>query len=124
MFTGLKLYVLIGIAGIAAIVGAILWYNNQIKNAKEEAKQALEMHYKLELEKANARAAQLETSLQTTKYELAQALRDKNQILANETVKTEAIIKTIIKEKPIYTECKVDDVVLEQLNKLRRVGNE
>lgn len=124
MFTGLKLYALIGIAGIAAIVGAVFWYNNQIENAKEEAAKAVETRYKLDLEKANARASQLETSLNTTKNELTQALKDKNEALENQTVKTETVIRTIIKEKPIYKECRVDDVILDELNALRRVGNE
>lgn len=124
MFMGLKLYALIGIAGIAAIVGAVFWYNNQIENAKEEAAKAVETRYKLDLEKANARASQLETSLNTTKNELTQALKDKNEALENQTVKTETVIRTIIKEKPIYKECRVDDVILDELNALRRVGNE
>jgi len=124
MITDLKLYALIGLAGIAAIVGAVFWYNSQIENAKEEAVKAVETQYKLDLAEANARATQLETSLNNTKKELTDALALKNVAVEEQAVKTETVIKTIIQENPIYKECKVDAVVLDELNMLRRVGNE
>ncbi len=124
MLTGLKLYALIGIAAIVAVAGAIFWYNNQIENAKEEATLAVETRYKLDLAQANARADQLETSLKNTNKKLTEALAVKNTEVTEQAVKTETVIKTIIQEKPIYQECKVDAEVLDELNKLRRVGNE
>jgi len=119
-----KIYIAAGIAGIGLIISAIFWYNKQLEKVREETREKIELQYKLDLEQANARASQLETSLANTKKELAMALNAKNTEVTDQAVRTETVIKTIIQEKPIYRECKVDAEVLDELNALRRVGNE
>jgi len=117
IFNNWKLFV-----GITVIIGAY-YYVNHIKHvAYQSGRNDVVAEVKAETETENNRNRIFEQKLQTIVDTYGKtAVQEASKRIEKETIQTNTI-QTLIKEKPIYTECKVDQAVTDARNAIRELG--
>jgi len=117
IFNNWKLFV-----GITVIIGAY-YYVNHIKHvAYQSGRNDVVAEVKAETETENNRNRIFEQKLQTIVDTYGKtAVQEASKRIEKETIQTNTI-QTLIKEKSIYTECKVDQAVTDARNAIRELG--
>jgi hypothetical protein len=117
IFNNWKLFV-----GITIIIGAY-YYVNHIKHvAYQSGRNDVVAEVQAKMNEQNAENRIFEQKLQTIVDTYGRtAVQEASKRIEKETIQTNTI-QTLIKEKPIYTECKVDQAVTNARNAIRELG--
>lgn len=107
---------------ITLIIGAY-YYVNHIKHvAYEKGRSEVVAEVKAKTDEENKQNRAFEQKLQSIVDTYGQtAVNEASKRIEKETIQTNTI-QTLIKEKPIYTECKVDQSVTDARNAIRELG--
>lgn len=104
---------------VLLLVAGFLWTKNHYYDlGRQEEKLAWESRIKVEQEK-NKRLTEL---LETSVVSFGETLQKEETERVSKEVIRENRINTIIQEKPIYQECKIDQEVLDEQNALKALG--
>jgi len=108
--------------GIALIIGAYYYVNHVKHVAYQSGRNDVVAEVKAETEKENNQNRIFEQKLQTIVDTYGRtAVQEASKRIEKETIQTNTI-QTLVKEKPIYTECKVDQAVTDARNAIRELG--
>jgi len=108
--------------GIALIIGAYYYVNHVKHVAYQSGRNDVVAEVKAETEKENNQNRIFEQKLQTIVDTYGKtAVQEASKRIGKETIQTNTI-QTLVKEKPIYTECKVDQSVTDARNAIRELG--
>lgn len=108
--------------GIALIIGAYYYVNHVKHVAYQSGRNDVVAEVKAETEKENNQNRIFEQKLQTIVDTYGKtAVQEASKRIEKETIQTNTI-QTLVKEKPIYTECKVDQAVTDARNAIRDLG--
>jgi len=108
--------------GIALIFGAYYYVNHVKDVAYKEGQQQVLADLKAKTDEENKQNRAFEQKLQTIVDTFGQkAVLEASKRIEKETIQTNTI-QTLVKEKPIYTECKVDQSVTDARNAIRELG--
>lgn len=104
---------------LLALIGAFFWTKNHYYDlGKEQEKIVWEAKVEAERKKNEELTKLLASSVDT----FAKAIETRNEERVNKETIHETRINTIVEEKPIYKECKVDQEVIDEQNALKAMG--
>jgi len=107
---------------ILLIIGSYFYVNHLIHTAYEKGRKDVVAEVQAKTDAENKQNAAFEQKLQTIVQAYGQrAVEEASARIKKETVQTNTI-QTLIKDKPIYTECKVDQSVTDARNAIRALG--
>ena len=107
---------------ITLIIGAYYYVNHVKDVAYQSGRNDVVAEVKAETEKENNQNRIFEQKLQTIVDTYGkQAISEATKRIEKEIIQTNTI-QTLIKEKPIYTECKVEQSVTDARNAIRALG--
>lgn len=116
------------IAPLLLLAALAFFVNRAINNMKEAAykegyaKKTLEVKKAIEAENKRNREFEQKLQIAITNYG-EKVIEESEKRKQKETVHTNKI-QTFITEKPVYTECKVDQEVTDARNEIRKLGPE
>jgi len=117
VFQNWKLFIV-----ITLIIGAYYYVNHIKEVAYQTGRNDVVAEVKAETEKENNQNRIFEQKLQTIVDTYGQqAITEASKRIEKETIQTNTI-QTLIKEKPVYTDCKVDQSVTDARNAIRELG--
>jgi len=118
IFNNWKLFV-----GIITLIIGAYYYVNHIKHvAYQSGRNNVVAEVQAKMNEQNAENRIFEQKLQTIVDTYGKtAVQEALKRIEKETIQTNTI-QTLIKEKPIYTECKVDQAVTDARNAIRELG--
>lgn len=104
------------------IIGSYLFVNHLIHNAYEKGRGDVVAEVQAKTDLENKQNRDFEQKLNSIISAYGQhAVEQAAARVSKETVLTNTI-QTLVKEKPIYTECKVDQSVTDARNAIRELG--
>lgn len=116
----LKYWKIFAVLGL--IIGAYFYVNHLKDVAYHQGRSDVVAEVKAETEKENKQNRDFEQKLQSIVDTYGQnAVIQASKRIEKETIQTNTI-QTLVKEKPIYTECKVDQSVTDARNTIRELG--
>lgn len=109
-------------AAIGLVLAAFFWYKGQMRQAYKNGKADCNAEWVKKIDAENKKNREFEKELQKDLSGLGQKIDETNaaRVIRENTHKE--TIREIIKDNPIYTECKVEPKILDERNKIRALG--
>ena len=109
---------------ILIVIGSYFYVKHLIADAYDDGVAAEKLRWEERAKVENAANRQTEQTLQNIVNNFGTKIIEQTAVrTAKEQTHTDRI-NTIIKEKPVYTECKVDQEVIDMRNEIRSLGPE
>lgn len=112
------------IVPIIALILVYFYIHHLINNAYKQGEAAEKHRWELKIEEENRQNREFEQKLSNVISEFGNKLAAQTaERVAKEQLHTNTI-ETIIRDNPIYTDCKVDQTIINERNAIRALGPE
>lgn len=102
-----------------AVIAGFLWTKSHYYNLGEKTERAV---WEQRIEDERIRNEELTKLLANSVETFGRVIETRNEERTSTETIRETRISTIVEEKPVYTECKVDQEVLDEQNAIKALG--